>query len=127
MKETYKAPCEVCGGTCCGYLAIEIDKPVSKQDYDHIRWYLLHENVAIFQDHWHKWFIEFRTPCTKQLDDKRCGIYNTRPKICRTHGTEDGDCEHFDSPYQLHFSDVEKYEKYLTKKAINWQFKKLPD
>ena len=76
MSETYVPPCEECGGKCCDYVAIEIDTPKTKTDFDNIRWYLVHENINVFIDHNKKWHVEFRTPCEKQLSDKKCGIYS---------------------------------------------------
>ncbi len=121
----FKAPCEECGGSCCRYVAIEIDKPKAKQDYDHIRWYLLHRDVNVFIDHEKKWYIEFRTICEEQLEDNRCGIYEKRPKICREHGIADGECEFYDSPYLEYFTSEETFIEYLKQKAKDWEFKRL--
>ena len=123
MKTGYKAPCNECGGRCCNYIAIEIDKPKTKNDYDSMRWYLSHKNVNIFIDHKKKWFVEFRTPCEFQKDDKKCGIYNKRPNICRSHGNSEGECEFYDSPYSEYFSSLTELEKYLDNKGIDWKFK----
>ena len=122
--QQFQAPCSKCGGKCCEYVAIEIDKPTSKTDYDNIRWYLAHDKVHIFVDHDKKWFVEFRTPCTKQLENKMCSIYSKRPKICRDHGNVEGECEFYDSPYMAYFKTLEGFEKYLNKKGIDWRFKK---
>jgi len=124
-NENYFPPCKECGGKCCEYVAIEIDKPKTKKDFDYIRWFLLHKNVNVFIDHENKWFTEFRTECLAQKDDKTCEIYSERPKICRDHGTEQGNCEFFDTPYKRYFSDVKDFEKYLSKNGIDWKFKKL--
>ena len=40
--------CEHCAAACCRYLALPIDKPTTKRDYDDIRWYLMHEGVSVF-------------------------------------------------------------------------------
>ncbi len=120
----FLAPCNECGGKCCEYVAIEIDKPTSKSDYDNVRWYLVHRNVNIFIDHDSKWFIEFRTPCEKQQFDKRCSIYEIRPKICRDHGNVEGECEFYDNPYKKYFKTAEEFQLYLENKGIDWRFKK---
>ena len=118
-------PCVECGGQCCDYVAIEIDKPRTKTDYDYIRWYLLHEKVHIFIDHEKNWHVEFRTGCTEQKKDKNCGIYTTRPKICQDYGETDGECQYFDNPYHIYFSTVEEFEQFLTNKGVDWKFKKI--
>ena len=73
-SDNFQPPCEECGGRCCEYIAIEIDKPNTKSDYDHIRWYLIHRDVNVFIDHDRKWYIEFRTPCELLSKKKRCLI-----------------------------------------------------
>ncbi len=128
MKEKEKPfvpPCDRCGGKCCEYIAIEIGKPVTKTDFDHIRWYLLHHKVHVFIDHDKKWYVEFRSPCEAQDSTKRCRIYGRRPKICRDHGNVDGECEYFDNPYKRYFKSADEFEKYLEYKGIDWRFKKL--
>jgi len=127
MELMNKPPCEECGGSCCKYVAVEIDKPTNKTDYDNIRWYLLHKNVGVFIDHDKNWFIEFRTSCEKQTEDGRCGIYENRPKICREHGNYEGECEFYDNPYMEYFSTEDEFLSYLVEKNKDWKFKKLRD
>jgi len=122
--DNFQPPCDECGGSCCRYVAIEIDKPTAKGDYDHIRWYLVHRDVNVFIDHDKKWFIEFRTTCEHQGSDNRCQIYDTRPRICRGHGNEDGECEFFDSPYLEYFSSEKVFLDYLEGRGIDWKFRR---
>jgi uncharacterized protein len=125
-KETaLKPPCEKCGAKCCKYVAVEIDKPVCKTDYDNIRWYLLHNNVAVFVDYDNKWYIEFSTKCSKLDKSNKCSIYNRRPKICRIHGNKDTPCEYFDNPDKMRFTTEKQFIKYLNSKNIDWQWKNL--
>ncbi len=122
--EIFTPPCEACGGKCCEYIAIEIDKPTTKTDYDHIRWYLLHKKVNVFIDYDRKWYVEFRTPCEVQDSSKKCSIYEKRPKICREHGNTDGECEYYDNPYMHYFKTAREFERFLEKKGIDWKFKR---
>ncbi|HOP62979.1 MAG TPA: YkgJ family cysteine cluster protein [Spirochaetota bacterium] len=123
MADQYTPPCDKCGGKCCAYVAIELDRPRSKTDYDHIRWYLAHKNVNVFIDHDKNWHVEFRTPCEFQGTDKKCKNYVNRPAICREHGTSEGDCEFYDSPYLEYFSSCREFEAYLDKKGVDWRFR----
>jgi hypothetical protein len=36
-EKNWLAQCKKCRGQCCKYIALEIDKPVNKTDYDNIR------------------------------------------------------------------------------------------
>ena len=123
-ESDFTPPCHKCGAKCCKYVAIEIDIPTTKTEYDYIRWYLLHKDMNVFIDHDKKWHVEFKTPCEMIDKDGKCLAYDIRPKICRTHGNDDEECEYFDSPYLFYFSDTKQYEKYLNKKKIDWKFKK---
>ncbi len=125
MELMNKPPCHECGGSCCKYVALEIDKPVNKTDYDNIRWYLLHRNVNVFIDHERKWFVEFRSPCEALSETGACEVYEERPKICREHGNYEGECEYYSSPYAEYFSSEQEFLAYLGNRKIDWKFKKL--
>ncbi len=121
-KKSFIPPCDECGGKCCNYVAVEVDRPTHKKDYDHIRWWLAHKDVNVFVDHDKKWHIEFRSPCENLTADKKCRIYHDRPHICRGHGNKEEECEYFDSPYLLYFSTANDFEQYLTGKGRDWRF-----
>lgn len=109
-------PCHDCTARCCRYFALEIDRPVTPRDHDHIRWYLLHEHVAVWvQDG--SWYLEIKTPCRHLQPDNRCAIYDTRPQICRDHGWPEEDaatepCEYFngDGGFDLQFDTAEAFD-----------------
>ena len=116
--------CTDCGD-CCTYLAVEIDAPTSFTDLEHVFWYLTHRNVAVYVDWEGDWFIEFLTVCEHLTDDKTCGIYEERPKICSEFSWNE--CEkttgerawkyHFDKPDQffawLEEKQPARFEKYM--------------
>ena len=111
-------PCHLCTASCCRYFALEIEKPTSKTDYDHIRWYLMHEGVVVWvQDD--DWYLEVRTTCRHLRPDNTCGIYETRPEICREYGLPGDDpCEYFtqDLEYDLFFANDEDFVAWFEKK-----------
>ena len=121
----FTPPCTECGGRCCKYVAIGMDKPSTKKDYDNIRWYLLHENINVFIDHDGNWFTEFRTDCSVQNSNHGCNIYVQRPEICKGHGNAEGECEFYDYPYKEYFSVEKDFLNYLKKKKIDWQYKRI--
>ena len=103
--------CEHCTGFCCRYIALPIDEPESKKDYDDIRWYLLHEGVAVFIEDG-EWFINISTTCRHLQEDFRCGIYETRPRICREYSTENCDYHSGDYGWEAHFTCPEHLTEY---------------
>ncbi|MFW5746341.1 MAG: YkgJ family cysteine cluster protein [Nanoarchaeota archaeon] len=117
-------PCDGCT-RCCRYIATEIDAPTSKDDYDHILWFLLHKDVAVFTDEEGDWFLEFATPCTAIDKKGLCSIYGKRPRICRQHSTES--CERYGEgeAHVLRFEKADQFIAYLEKKEVDWRFKNL--
>lgn len=112
-------PCHLCSALCCKYFALEIDKPVTPKEHDEVRWYLLHQNVVVWaQDG--EWYLEVRNVCQHLQADKSCGIYETRPQICRDYGLpeagkeNEGACEFFtqDVPYDLFFDSAARFEEW---------------
>jgi Fe-S-cluster containining protein len=82
MVKESKHPCHGCS-KCCEYVAIEIDSPAAMQDYDHVTWYLYHDKVSVFVDFEGQWFVKFDTVCQNLTPQGLCGIYATRPGICK--------------------------------------------
>jgi len=82
-----KVSCAMCGG-CCKHIAIQIDTPEDKEDFEDIMWYLLHDNVNVFIDDEDDWYVEFSTKCSALNDDNSCKVYETRPQICRRYDPE---------------------------------------
>ena len=117
-SESEIVDCDACNADCCKYVATEIDAPTDKNDYDNIRWYLMHKNVNVFIDHDDNWYLEFETVCVHLGDDNRCKIYKKRPAICAMHGVGDGVCEFFgdELPYKICFKNEMDFEKYMKNK-----------
>jgi Fe-S-cluster containining protein len=118
--------CRTCGARCCRYIATEIDTPTCKRDYDHIRWYLLHETVHVFMDHDNDWYLEVESPCEYLGPDGRCMNYEHRPRICRKYGADDLNCEFLseDEPHVIRFSTATEYEDWLDDNKVKWRWKK---
>jgi uncharacterized protein len=125
QKENLISSCEKCGAVCCKHVALEIDKPTTKQDFDHIRWYLLHQNIEVFIEDDGKWYLKFETPCLRLNKNGSCGAYNERPVICRGYPPEDGECEYegADTYYKHRFCSAEEFEAFMDAKKKNWRFK----
>lgn len=82
--------CSQCAGLCCRYFALPIDNPKTEKEYDDIRWYLCHENVVVFIEE-KQWYLGLMNKCKHLLPDNRCGIYETRPQVCREYSTDNCD------------------------------------
>ena len=102
--------CDHCTAKCCRYFSLPIDTPESREEFDYIRWYLLHEQTTVYVDDG-TWFLLVQTSCRHLQDNHLCGIYQTRPQICREHTTED--CEYDDDwTYQQCFETPEQFDEY---------------
>lgn len=102
--------CEYCTAKCCRYFALPIETPDSQEDYDFIRWYLLHEHATVFVED-EAWYLLVHTECKHLQPDLRCGIYDTRPQICRDYSTDK--CEYEDDwTYDQYFETPEQVAEY---------------
>lgn len=102
--------CDHCTAKCCRYFAVQIDTPEDREDYDYLRWFLLHGEATIFTEDG-DWYLLVSTECKHLRADGRCGIYATRPDICREYSTES--CEFDDDAvYDRCFETSEQMEEY---------------
>ncbi len=102
--------CSYCTAKCCRYFALPIDTPTERKDYEYIRWYLLHERASVFTED-DTWYLLVHTPCKHLGPDNRCGIYETRPPICREYSTDN--CEYEDNwTYERYFETPEQVQEY---------------
>jgi uncharacterized protein len=106
--------CDQCAALCCRYFALPIDNPETKRDYDNIRWYLLHEKVVIFIES-KQWYIGILNRCKQLQNDNRCGIYATRPAICRSYTTDNCDYHAGDYGYDQLFTSADALWEYALK------------
>jgi len=102
--------CDHCSAKCCKYFALPIETPTEWTDFEYIRWYLLHGNSSIFLEDGN-WYLCVHTVCKHLQDDNRCGIYFTRPQICREYSTDN--CEYDDDwVYDHYFETAEQVWEY---------------
>jgi Fe-S-cluster containining protein len=102
--------CQHCTAKCCRYFALPIDTPDVQQDFDYIRWYLLHDRASVFTEDG-TWYLLVHTTCQHLQPDNRCGIYETRPQICRDYTTDN--CEYEDEwTYERYFETSEQVQEY---------------
>lgn len=112
--------CISCHG-CCNYVTVQIEPPRSKTLKDEYTWYLLHRNVDIFIDNDNVWQLLFKTPCEKLGIDGVCGIYESRPTLCRSYSADA--CSRTGSDHKFLFSNPDEMFDYLNsrkkKKSTN--------
>lgn len=102
--------CDHCSAKCCKYFAWPIEKPTTRGDYDFMRWAMLHAHTTFFVEEG-DWYVLVHTTCKHLQPDNRCGIYYTRPEICREYSTDN--CE---------FDDHYVYEKYFETPEQVWEY-----
>lgn len=102
--------CEHCTAKCCRYFALPMDEPETFREFEFVRWFLLHERASVFVED-DTWYLLVHTTCKHLQDDHRCGIYDTRPQICREYSTDN--CEYEDSwTYEQYFETAEQVYEY---------------
>jgi uncharacterized protein len=105
---------------CCNSINQKIPTPKSKEDFDHLIWQVAHENINIFKDA-DGWFLHIQSRCMHLGPNGACGIYDTRPWVCREY---DNDFCEFDESIEqaseLFFASPKKLEKYCRKRFKKW-------
>ncbi|MEZ5944637.1 MAG: YkgJ family cysteine cluster protein [Planctomycetaceae bacterium] len=102
--------CDYCTARCCRYFALPVDTPDCRADFDNFRWYMVHGRVAFFVEDG-TWYLMIYADCKHLQEDHRCGIYETRPQICRNYSTDA--CEYEDDTlYDMFFETPEQIWEY---------------
>ena len=112
MTDSRKDYCRGCRSTCCRYFTVPLETPEDADDFDAMRWYILHEGVSIYVDDEGDWYVNVDAPCRALADDNRCRIYDARPDVCRDHTDEA--CEEHGGEYDFreHFRNEEALMAY---------------
>lgn len=121
VQITPATKCSFCvQSKCCTYVTQLIPTPRSKYDFDHLLWQVSHQGVQVYKDK-DGWFLLFQTRCTHLQPGGRCGIYATRPQVCRDHSNDF--CE-YDAPaeegFDLFFDGYESLLQYCRKRFKHW-------
>jgi Fe-S-cluster containining protein len=87
-------PCEVCEGTCCKGLMLDLTQNMSP---DEKRWMALHGYDKTKR-------AEFKIVCSA-LKEGRCSIYDTRPWVCKAFPVGGKECL-----YVVKLWNPEKYD-----------------
>lgn len=105
---------------CCTYVTQQIDTPRTKSEFDFLLWQLSHRNIQAYKDE-DGWFLMFNTPCQHLQANGDCGIYESRPQICRDY---DNDFCEYDEPaeknFEIFFDSYETLLKYCRKRFKRW-------
>ena len=102
--------CSHCPAKCCRYFSLPIEKPETFDDFEYLRWYLLHDRASVFIED-DDWYLLVHTVCKHLMPDQRCCIYETRPINCREYATDA--CEYEDDwTYERYFETPEQIHEY---------------
>ncbi|NLW85672.1 MAG: YkgJ family cysteine cluster protein [Planctomycetes bacterium] len=107
--------CIRCGAKCCRYFCHEIDTPESYEDFENIRWFIMHKGVSVHVDE-KRWYMAVVAPCIHLRPDNRCGIYEDRPLICRQYGHDSCEASDGDYGYEIEFTTAAHVEAYAREK-----------
>lgn len=118
---TSETKCSFCSRTiCCTYTTQEIETPRSVDDFDHLLWQMAHTNMQAYKDE-DGWFLLINNRCQFLLADGGCGIYETRPQVCRDYSNDF--CE-YDAPaeegFEYFFENYAALDEYCQKRFKKW-------
>lgn len=92
-----------------------LENPKTARDYDNIRWYLMHDQVVVYIEK-KQWYLAVLTKCKNLRNDNLCGIYETRPQICRGYSTDNCDYHGGEYDFEKLFTSAEDLEAYAKDK-----------
>lgn len=101
-------PCQNCAALCCRYFALELDVPEDREDFEQLRWFLVHGNTWLWVNDG-EWFLQVDEPCRYLGPGNECKIYDRRPQICRDYGMPEN-MEHPDEPLCDFFAQHERHD-----------------
>lgn len=102
--------CQHCTAKCCRYFALPIEEPTTLEDWEFVRWFLLHEGATVFKED-DDWYLLVHAVCKHLQSDNRCGAYEARPKICHDYSTDS--CEYEDDwVYEQYIETAEQAGEY---------------
>ena len=102
--------CSHCTALCCRYFSIPIDTPTAREDFDNLRWFMMHGRVTAYVEDG-TWYLCVYGDCKHLQADHRCGNYDDRPQICRKYSTDN--CEYDDQGlHDLYFETPEQVWEY---------------
>jgi len=121
VEMTTENKCSFCTGTkCCVYTTQGIDTPRTKDDFDHLLWQMAHKDIQVYKDEG-EWFLLINNECQFLGNKGQCGIYETRPQLCRDYSNDY--CE-FDEPadkgFQFYFKTYKELDVYCRKRFKKW-------
>jgi Fe-S-cluster containining protein len=116
--------CRACGAKCCRYVAVEIDEPETKEDFQDIRWYLCHRDVWVFIDHDDTWYLQFNASCEFLGKNSACEIYDSRPTICRSHDPADCEDNDEDGCQKFMLKTIDDLDSYLKLRGRRMRWRK---
>ena len=105
--------CEHCG-KCCNHVTVEIDTPEDIDDFEELKWFVLHENVVVFVDDEEDWHVQFNTPCKARKNGK-CDIHGKRPKVCADYNPDECEFNGEGEYYEILFTKPSEVEEYVEK------------
>lgn len=111
-------PCHACGATCCRYVAVALAPPRGTDDRDLIHWYLSHAAVCIYIDKDEDWWVQVGTDCRHIDANGGCGIYESRPQLCRDYGSDACERADHDGENIAEFATVGQFESFF---ALNYR------
>jgi len=114
-----------CGGRCCEYFGMELDKPTTLEEWEYGLWYLYRNGQTVIgftpetdggRPEEGAWTLYVRIPC-QYLERGRCSIHRQRrTHICREYGS-DGWCEYHSPPEEVYVSTPDEYRD-LTREMV---------
>lgn len=121
MKKKPFDQCKKClPAKCCLYIALEIDEPETRSDFEYLLWKISHRNVSAYV-YRKKWHLRFASRCKFLSKENTCDIYDKRPKVCRDHSIDECEYHGEDYGFKHYFKTYNQLLKYIREEYPRWR------
>lgn len=107
--------CPPCG-KCCRYVSVGIESPTSVGRASTILWLLYHHGIGVYEAHDGGWFLVVPTECENLKPTGLCGVYESRPLLCRDYDVVGCEGTSPEPAEKLRFDDAGRFVSWLSKK-----------
>lgn len=109
------AVCPPCA-RCCRHVAVGIDPPDTVRRVSTALWFVYHRRISVYQSHDGDWFLNVPTDCEHLRPDGLCGVYESRPLLCREYDVEGCEGTSVEPAEKLHFEDGKSLVAWLAER-----------
>lgn len=98
---------------CCKHVAVGVDAPTTVTRVSTLLWFVYHDGVSLYQSQEGDWFLNVPASCENLRPDGLCGVYESRPLLCREYDVAGCEGTSEEPAEKLRFDDAAAFVAWL--------------